>query len=85
MYRITDPRLNEKPLSHLAEPIWNTFWTLHSTRQIGQTGFQPLTYLEIEAFMRLMDIDLEPYEVQIIKRMDIVFLNTLNTTKESTK
>jgi hypothetical protein len=83
MYGFTDPRLKEKPLSYIAIPLWNTFWTLHNTRQATQFGFQPITYLEIDAYSRLMQAEFEPYEVEILKKMDMAFLQKLNTSKDT--
>ena len=83
MYGINDKRLIEKELPYIAIPFWNTFWQLHETRQITAAGtFQPITFQEIEAYSRLMQVDFEPYEVDIVKRMDRSFITKLNTTKD---
>ena len=79
MYGIRDPRLIERPLTYLSSPLWNTFWTLHETRQMTQFGgYQPICYQEIKAYSELMDVTFEPYEIEIIKRMDRAFLKAIN-------
>jgi len=80
MYGITDPRIEEEPLPFFAIPMWNIFWALHGGRQVSGMGtYQSLSYVEILAYTQLMQIVLEPWEIEIIKRMDRAFISTINT------
>jgi hypothetical protein len=79
MYGFEDPRLKEEHLAYTATPLWNTFWTLHETRQVSKFGFQPITYLEIDAYSRLMQVEFDPWEIEILKKMDRAFLIKINT------
>ena len=80
MYGFKDPRLIETPLPYFAVPLWQSFWMLHDTRQgAAMGGLQPISYLEIDAYSRLMQVSLEPWEVEIVKRMDNAFLTAINT------
>lgn len=53
---------------------WGSFIDLQATR--GSNGFSsnPITYLEIEAYMRLSGRVLLPYEIRAIKVIDTAFL-----------
>lgn len=80
MYGLVDPRLIEEATPYFATPHWNTFWALHSTRQqSAMGGFQPISFTEIDAYARLMQVQFEPWEIEVLKAMDRAFLNTINT------
>jgi hypothetical protein len=80
MYGITDPRLKEDPLPFYCISLWNMFWALHATRNVTYGGmYQPISYAEIESYSRLLQIAIEPWEIEIIKRMDRAFINSINT------
>ena len=85
MYGIKDARLKEEPLPYLCIPTWNTFWALHSTRTSTQLGYGPITFSEMKAYSDLMRVTFEPYEVEMLNRMDSAFLAKLNTSGAPTK
>ncbi|AWN47128.1 hypothetical protein DK419_13075 [Methylobacterium terrae] len=49
--------------------LWETFWEIEETRQSAWV-LLPFTYREIDAYCRLMDAVLRPWEVRIILAMD---------------
>lgn len=55
--------------------VWTIFSDLHETR--GSTGFgpAPITYAEIEAYVRLMRWPLEPHHVSLILAMDRAWID----------
>lgn len=54
------------------------FYELSLSRQSGM-GFCPITYAEIEAWNRLLQIELAVWEIKVIKQLDVIFLNVQNT------
>lgn len=67
-------------LSHLVD--W--FWDLSSGR--GSTGFGPsgLSYAELGYWSRLTGLDPTPFEIEIIKAMDRVYLNKVAEQQSKT-
>jgi len=68
--------LDERPavpacLAHLL-PL---FGELSAARGTGMNGPLAVSYSELEAYTRLMGIDIEPLEVQALRAMDTAFLN----------
>jgi hypothetical protein len=58
--------------------IWSAFCSLNSARTAGFSGPNPITYTEIQAWKELTDSPLKSWEIQVIKRMDEVYLRTAN-------
>jgi len=50
--------------------LWRAFHELDATRGYGQSGPQPITSAEIEAWCRLTRTPLEPHHVGILRAMD---------------
>lgn len=57
------------------------FMELHSTRQVGMAPCA-ITFQEIKAFTELMDVQLEPWEVDCIKVMDMTLLEELGEVEK---
>lgn len=66
--RITDAAAHRFP--PLGEGAWAAFWAIERTRQGGMGGAQAFTYAEIEAWTRLADQALAPWEVEALTAMD---------------
>lgn len=64
------------PLPRAAAPIWRVFRELHCTRA-GGFGPGPITYTEIEAYMRVMCTPLLPWEIQALRQVDNAYLQSL--------
>ena len=61
--------------------VWVAFLALSNARSsIGGMGgeMRSITYTEIEAYKRLMKIELLPSEVDLIRRLDNVYLKLLD-------
>ena len=55
--------------------VWNWFWALDAGRAPGMTGPAPLSFVEIDAWRRLMQEDPRPWEIRAIKAMDAAYLS----------
>lgn len=53
------------------------FYELSLSRQSGM-GLCPIAYAEIEAWNRLLNMDLAIWEIRVIKQIDVIFLNVQN-------
>jgi hypothetical protein len=78
-----DERLNE-PDSDLpvefegyAQAVMAVFQSLSGGRQPGFSGPAPLGWSDMKAWCELNEIYLLPYEVQLLKMLDLVELNAL--------
>jgi hypothetical protein len=54
---------------------WSWFGELSRTRSSNGFGQNPISYSEIDAWSRLISIDLTPLEVSAIIRLDSAYLN----------
>ena len=63
--------------------VWKWFIDLHNARGSNGMGISPISYLEIDAYFRLMDISPSDWEVSLIRRFDIVAMNSF--AEESNK
>lgn len=62
-------------LPEAAAYVWSYFLRLHSGRgQGGLGGFLPLNYQEIESFCNMEKVELESWELDMIKSLDACFL-----------
>jgi hypothetical protein len=57
--------------------VWGWFLELSATRPRGM-GFVPISYAEIDAWARRTGRDPLPYEVQLIRRVDMKLLGSLD-------
>ena len=58
--------------------IWEYFLELSSTRPQGYKGPLPITYQEIKAWKELTNHILSPWEVEVIKRLDQIYVKVVN-------
>lgn len=54
--------------------LWAAFHELDATRSFGESGLQPITFAEIDAWCRLTRTPLEPHHVAIIRAMDVALV-----------
>lgn len=56
--------------------VWGYFCELGAAR--GSSGFGPasISFTEIQAWSSLMGVQLTPWEVSMIRRLDVAFLTT---------
>jgi hypothetical protein len=84
VYGYTDPRLQETPLPLFVMELWNAFWKLDLRRDRGQWGNAlPLRYEQIDAYMRVKNHHLMPWEVEAIEAMDLAMLNAQAENKNN--
>lgn len=58
-------------------PIWDAFWTLNASRPVIFGGVGPLPLVEIEAYLRMSDVQTpgtRMFWVKLLRAMDQVFL-----------
>lgn len=58
--------------------LWGHFQNLHRCRGDGMAGALGVTYLDIQAYCQLKQIRFEGWELDAIRFLDIVFLNSQN-------
>lgn len=59
----------------MAGHVWSWFGELVTARQQGA----PIPYTEIEAFSRLTNTPMEPWEVRALKALDIEYLKIVHS------
>lgn len=61
---------------------WKIFIHLHNARTSSGFGINPIPYSEIEAYCRLMNEELEEWEVSLIREFDSVALAQFSKEQE---
>jgi hypothetical protein len=62
----------------LLEYVWTAFLLLNNTRGQGFSGPLPISYQEIDAWQRMTQNTLLPWEIEAVKRLDAVYLRVVN-------
>lgn len=57
-----------------ADYLWRAFQRLSGRRTNNGFGQNPLTWQEIDAFVRLSGVALAPWEIEVIERLDGLYL-----------
>jgi hypothetical protein len=60
----------------VAAHIWATFIELHDGRTYGMSGPNPLSYEGIHAWSSLVGLELSPWEIELIKSLDNLWIKT---------
>lgn len=55
--------------------VWTIFLDLHETRGSNGFGPSPISYAEIEGYSRMKREPIRPFEVEIIRRLDVEFIS----------
>ena len=58
--------------------VWQSFIELSQARQAGLNGPSSLTYTDIKAWSELTGNELSPVDVEIIKKLDTLYLKVMN-------
>lgn len=74
--------LVEPELTRIGDDFVHLFFDLSSTRQHTQGGAMAISYSELMAYTTLNDMELEPWEVNILRVMDRAYLEELRKTGE---
>lgn len=76
------PLLAEGPtLRSELGPLWEQFLELHSSRGFTGYGPAPITYQDIDCFLRVTGGELEAWEVDAIRRADHEYFKSLPKPK----
>jgi hypothetical protein len=62
---------------YVLEGLWSIFLELSNTRSQGYSAPLPISYQEVKAWCDLTGINLSPWEVQVIKRLDTVYIKVV--------
>lgn len=54
--------------------LWDAWRELNCARQSGGMASNPVSYLEIEAYCRIVGVQFEPWEARAIRAVDDTFL-----------
>jgi hypothetical protein len=73
--RVDEMIANAPPLPDGLQPLWGTFLELHDSR--GSTGWGPMriTYADMDAFCRVTGAALKPWEIEVIRKTDGLWLS----------
>lgn len=63
------------PLPPEVRHLWQTFLELHRTRPAG-FGVSPISFTELDAWQRLKRWPLEPWEVEAIRKLDDIWIES---------
>lgn len=58
--------------------VWSAFISLNNSRTFGMNGPNSISYLEIQAWMNLTDTLLNSREIELIKRLDVIYMGVAN-------
>lgn len=80
--RTRNPERRERLLADLVVPpaplaltyLWRTFSRLSSRRGSSGFGPSPIGWADIDAFVRLTQFALKPWEVEVIETLDTLFM-----------
>ena len=61
--------------------IWSIFLALHAARTAGM-GANPITYGEMEAYARLQQTPLRPFEVDMLRAVDRAYMDASRNSKD---
>ena len=62
----------------LMSHVWSAFVVLNASRTMGFSVPNPISYQEIKTWKELTDTPLSSWEIEAIKRVDVVFMGTMN-------
>ena len=67
------------------EMLWTWFFRLSKGRANYGYGAAPLTWADLEAWMRITGVDLSPLEADALLSMDNAYISALAATKADNK
>lgn len=65
------------PFPDLLANVWSAFFDLNSTRSMGPNGPDPISFLEIKAYMDLTGTVLDSREIAALKRLDKTYIGVV--------
>lgn len=77
-----DPELRIPPFPEPIRRLWNKFLSLHEGRTYGINGVNPISYADIDAWMRVTNSCLDQWEVEAIFKIDKAWLRASRVDEE---
>jgi hypothetical protein len=77
-----DPELRVPPFPEPIRALWNKFLSLHEGRTYGINGGNPLSYIDMDAWMRVTGNRLDQWEVEAVMRIDKAWLKASKDDEE---
>lgn len=75
---ITPEGLKGPKFPELMVNTWSAFIDLSNSRNPSMSGIAPITYQQIESFMKVTGTMLSSREVRTIKQLDLKYLEIMN-------
>jgi hypothetical protein len=69
-------------LNELFYDAWKFFLDLHSSRSSNGFGLNPISYLEIQSYISVLQIQMQPWEIELIKLFDNTALQVISEQQE---
>lgn len=86
MYEAALFQLEETPeIPFYLTHVWDWFWQIHRGRTYGMSGPNPLTWPDIKAWKEVLNIQIHPLEVELIKEIDSTYLEYLANKHKAKK
>lgn len=83
LYYSTVAQIEEIPeIPFYIEHVWNWFWQIHQGRTDGMSGPNPLTWHDLYAWQNVLQIQVRPFEFELIREIDSVYLKYINDKQE---
>lgn len=81
----TPQELQPVEVSDIVMYLWEWFLQLNAARQNNGMAISPLSYSEILAWVTLMQVKISPFEITVIKALDSLFINHINSQNKEEK
>ena len=86
LYDITLLQLADIPeIPFYLEHIWNWFWQIHQGRTQGMSGPNPLTWQDLYSWQNVLQIQVRPFEFELIKEIDSTYLKYISDRQQKKK
>lgn len=72
------PELEGPDFPSLMCYVWSAFLQLNETRTAGQVSANPISFTEIEAYLKLSNNRLSARDVEALRKVDKVYLEIMN-------
>ena len=82
---VTPEQLEPVPFPETLEYVWRDFLELNDARTSNGYTVNPISYLELDAWNRLMNKQVTAQEISIMKQLDSVFMSHYQKQQAATK
>tara|TARA_R110000772_G_scaffold260035_1_gene377856 strand:+ start:505 stop:804 length:300 start_codon:yes stop_codon:yes gene_type:complete len=63
---------------HLISHVWSAFLSISQSRTMGFNGPNPISLLEIRAWVEMTNATLSSREVEAIRELDVIYMRSFN-------